>query len=42
MPSQYQDAFRHERVDRMLAGESLLFLVAEFGVSEQTRHRWKG
>jgi len=40
MPRQYPTAFRHSLVDRMLAGESVLFRVAETGVPEQTLHRW--
>jgi len=42
MPHQYPIAFRQELVDRMLANESVLSLVAETGVPEQTLHRWKG
>jgi len=41
MPRQYPTVFRQALVDRMLAGESVLSLVAETGVPEQTLHRWK-
>ena len=41
MPRQYPTAFRQTLVDRMLAGESVLSIVAETGVPEQTLHRWK-
>ena len=41
MPRQYPTAFRQALVDRMLAGETVLSLVAEYGVPEQTLHRWK-
>ena len=41
MPRQYPTAFRQALVDRMLAGESVLSLVAETGVPEQTLHRLK-
>ena len=41
MPRQYPTAFRQGLVDRMLAGESVLSLVAETGVPEQTLYRWK-
>ena len=40
MPRQYPPAVRQELVDRMLAGESVLSLVTEYGVPEQTLHRW--
>ena len=41
MPRQYPPHFRQEMVDRMLAGETDLALVAETGLPEQTLHRWK-
>jgi len=41
MPRQYPTAFRQALVDRMLAGESVLSLVAKTGAPEQTLHRWK-
>jgi len=41
VPRQYLTAFRQGLVDRMLAGESVLSLVAETSVPEQTLHRWK-
>lgn len=41
MARQFPAAFRQELVDRMLAGESVLSLVAEVGVPEQTLQRWK-
>ena len=41
MPRHYPAAFRQVLVDRMLAGESVLSLVTEYGVPEQTLHRWK-
>ena len=41
MPRQYPPHFRQEMVDRMMAGETVLALVAETGVPEQTLHRWK-
>ncbi len=41
MPRQYPTAFRQSLVDRLLAGETVLSLAAEYGVSEQTLHRWK-
>lgn len=41
MPRQYPPHFRHDMVNRMLAGESVLALVQETSVPEQTLHRWK-
>ena len=41
MPRQYPPHFRREMVNRMLAGESVLSLVQETFVPEQTLHRWK-
>lgn len=41
MPRQYQPHFRRDVVNRMLAGESVLSLVHETSVPEQTLHRWK-
>ena len=41
MPRQYPPHFRRDMVDRMLAGESVLSLVQETSVPEQTLHRWK-
>jgi len=41
MPRQYPPHFRQEMVDRMLAGETVLALVRESSVPEQTLHRWK-
>jgi transposase-like protein len=41
MPRQYPPHFRQDLVDRMLAGETVLTLVTEAGVPEQTLHRWK-
>lgn len=42
MPRQYPPHFRRDMVNRMLAGESVLSLVQESSVPEQTLHRWKG
>jgi transposase-like protein len=41
MPRQYPPHFRRDMVNRMLAGESVLSLVRETSVPEQTLHRWK-
>ena len=41
MPRQNPAAFRQALVDRMLAGKSVVSLVADIGVPEQTLHRWK-
>ena len=41
MPRQYPSHFRRDMVNRMLAGESVLSLVQETSVPEQTLHRWK-
>ncbi len=41
MPRQYPPHFRQEMIDRMMAGETVLTLVAETGLPEQTLHRWK-
>ena len=41
MPRQYPPHFRRHMVNRMLAGESVLSLVRETSVPEQTLHRWK-
>jgi hypothetical protein len=41
MPRQYPPLFRHEMIDRMLGGETVLALVGETGVPEQTLHWWK-
>jgi transposase len=41
MPRQYPPHFRRDMVNRMLAGESVLSLVQETSVPEQTLHRWK-
>ena len=41
MPRQCPPSVRQELVDGMLAGESVLSLVTEYGVPEQTLHRWK-
>jgi transposase-like protein len=41
MPRQYPPHFRRDMVNRMVAGESVLSLVEETSVPEQTLHRWK-
>ena len=41
MPRQYPPHFRRDMVNRMLAGESVLSLIQETSVPEQTLHRWK-
>jgi len=41
MPRQYPPHFRQEMIDRMFGGESVLSLVRETSVPEQTLHRWK-
>lgn len=41
MPRQYPPLFRQEIIDRMLGGETVLALVGETGLPEQTLHRWK-
>ena len=41
MPRQYPPHFRRDMVNGMLAGESVLSLVQETSVPEQTLHRWK-
>ena len=41
MPRQYPPHFRRDMVNRRLAGESVLSLVQETSVPEQTLHRWK-
>jgi transposase-like protein len=41
MPRQYPPHFRQEMIDRMLGGETVLALVGETGLPEQTLHRWK-
>ena len=41
MPRQYPPHFRRDMVNRILAGESVLSLVRETSVPEQTLHRWK-
>ena len=40
MPRQYPPDFRGDMVNRTLAGESVLSLVQETSVPEQTLHRW--
>lgn len=41
MPRQYPPDFRQEMVDRILGGQTVLSLVRETSVPEQTLHRWK-
>ena len=41
MPRQYPPPLHRDRVNRLLAGESVLSLVREISVPEQTLHRWK-
>lgn len=41
MPRQYPPLFRQEIIDRMVGGETVLALVGETGLPEQTLHRWK-
>jgi len=41
MPRQYPPLSRQEIIDRMLGGETVLALVGETGLPEQTLHRWK-
>ncbi len=41
MPRQYPIVFRGGMVNRMPAGQPVLFLVTEARVPEQTLHRWK-
>ncbi len=41
MPRQYPPHLRQEMSDRMLGGESVVSLVREASVPEQTLHRWK-
>jgi hypothetical protein len=41
MPCKYPITFREDMIHRMLGGESVLGLVKESDVPEQTLHRWK-
>jgi len=41
VPRQHSPHFRQEMIDRMLGGGTVLALVAETGVPEQTLHRWE-
>ena len=41
MRRQYLPHFRQEMINRMLGGESVLSLVRQASIPEQTLHRWK-
>lgn len=41
MPKTYPVALRRELIARMLAGEDVRALAAEFGVRDHTLYRWK-